>query len=186
MADDERSSRKRNTGRGAAGKRSTGGRGRTAEAERKEKVLHTRISENLADDIFRVAEDLRVPVSNLVRNVLEDVFSVVESVTDNVGDLLEDVFTRAERAREKVQAQSDKSKPHPHPSGETAAAPRPPAASDLRDKFPDVVGWQPLILNQAQRCAECGQKMEEGGKAVVGLTAAGLSRTYLCPACLPG
>jgi hypothetical protein len=38
---------------------------------RKERVLHTRISEPLAEDIRRMAEDLRVPVSNLVRNGLQ-------------------------------------------------------------------------------------------------------------------
>lgn len=185
MADDDRTSRKGRAGRGTARKRPAAGRGRGAEAERKEKVLHTRISENLADDIFRVAEDLRVPVSNLVRNVLEDVFSVVESVTDNVGDLLEDVFSRAERAREKIHAQADKARPDAEASAGTTPAP-PPAQPDLRGKFPDVVGWQPLILNQVQRCAECGHRMEEGDRAVVGLTGAGLSQTYLCPACLPG
>ena len=42
----------------------------------------------LASDIRQMAEDLRVPVSNLVRNVLEEAFSVVESVSDDVGDLL--------------------------------------------------------------------------------------------------
>ena len=57
--------------------------------ERKQRVLHTRISQQLAEDIGRLAEDLRVPVSNLVRNVLEEVFSVVETVTDNVGELIE-------------------------------------------------------------------------------------------------
>ena len=44
---------------------------------RKERVLHTRISEDLADDIREIAEELRVPVSNIVRNVLEEAFSVV-------------------------------------------------------------------------------------------------------------
>ena len=48
---------------------------------RKERILHTRISEDLAEDLRRVAEDLRVPVLNLVRNVLEEAFSVVETVT---------------------------------------------------------------------------------------------------------
>ena len=67
--------------------------------ERKERVLHTRISQQLAEDIGRMAEDLRVPVSNLVRNVLEEVFSVVETVTDNVGELIEGVMDDASRAR---------------------------------------------------------------------------------------
>ena len=62
--------------------RSTGGRS----SRRKERVLHTRISEDLAEDLRKIAEDLRVPVSNVVRNVLEEAFSMVETVTENVGD----------------------------------------------------------------------------------------------------
>lgn len=66
---------------------------------RKERVLHTRVSDRLAEDIRRIAEDLRVPASNLVRNVLEEVFDVVESVSDDVGEILEDVLDEAEGAR---------------------------------------------------------------------------------------
>ena len=100
--------------------------------ERKERVLHTRISQQLAEDIGRMAEDLRVPVSNLVRNVLEEVFSVVETVTDNVGELIEGVMDEAGRARRR-------------------AAPAP------RQDPPDVLGWQPLILARAGSCARlCG------------------------------
>ena len=47
---------------------------------RKERVLHTRISEQLSDEIREAAEELRVPVSNLVRNVLEEAFGAVERV----------------------------------------------------------------------------------------------------------
>lgn len=70
---------------------------------RKERVLHTRVSERLAEDIRRVADDLRVPVSNLVRNVLEDAFDVVETVTGDVGSLLEDVLDEAEGASRRLQ-----------------------------------------------------------------------------------
>ncbi|HYB12281.1 MAG TPA: hypothetical protein VEG67_02350 [Myxococcota bacterium] len=73
------------------------------ERGRKERVLHTRVSEQLAEDIRRVAEDLRVPVSNLVRNVLEETFSVVESVTDNLGTWLEDVATEVGEARGSIR-----------------------------------------------------------------------------------
>ena len=52
--------------------------------ERKERVLHTRISEQLAEDIRAIADDLRVPVSNLVRNVLEEAFDAVERVSGDV------------------------------------------------------------------------------------------------------
>ena len=69
---------------------------------RKARVLHTRISDSLAEDIRRIADDLRVPTSNLVRNVLEEVFDVVESVSDDVGGLFEEVLDEAEAARQRI------------------------------------------------------------------------------------
>lgn len=69
---------------------------------RKERVLHTRVSDTLAEDIRRIADDLRVPASNLVRNVLEEVFDVVESVSDDVSDLFGDVLQEADAARERL------------------------------------------------------------------------------------
>ncbi len=69
---------------------------------RKERVLHTRVSDTLAEDIRRIADDLRVPASNLVRNVLEEVFDVVESVSDDMTDLFGDVLQEADAARERL------------------------------------------------------------------------------------
>ena len=74
-------------------------RDRDARRRRKERVLHTRISEQLSEDIRRAADDLRVPVSNLVRNVLEEAFGAVERVSDEVGAFLEEVLSDAEGAR---------------------------------------------------------------------------------------
>ena len=70
--------------------------------ERKERILHTRITEQLSEDIRVIAEDLRVPVSNLVRNVLEEAFSAAERVTDDVGDILDEVMSEAEKATRKL------------------------------------------------------------------------------------
>lgn len=84
--------------RNRGGHRSRHGRRRA----RKARVLHTRISDSLAEDIRRIADDLRVPTSNLVRNVLEEVFDVVESVSDDVGGLFEEVLDEAEAARQRI------------------------------------------------------------------------------------
>jgi hypothetical protein len=142
--------------------------------DRKERVLHTRISDDLADDIRRVAEDLRVPVSNLVRNVLEEAFSVVETVTDNVGGLIEDVVEEAERARERMRQRRSRSG---QPEAEAA---EPPASAETP---PDVLGWQPLILNRSQRCSDCERSLEGGERAYVGVWETGLSPHFLCPDC---
>jgi hypothetical protein len=156
--------------------------------ERKERVLHTRISQQLAEDIGRMAEDLRVPVSNLVRNVLEEVFSVVEKVTENVGDLVEDVMDEAERARERARASrfhGRRSRRHRHANrdaddaaGELRRAEPPP------DDPPDVLGWQPLILARAAACSDCGASLARGARAYLGLAAAGPSAFTLCADCL--
>jgi hypothetical protein len=127
--------------------------------ERKERVLHTRISQQLAEDIGRIADDLRVPVSNLVRNVLEEVFSVVETVSDNVGELIEGVMDEAERVRRRRTAE-----PRPDP--------------------PEVLGWQPLILAREATCMGCDRRLARGERAYLGVTASGASSHSLCSDCL--
>jgi hypothetical protein len=144
--------------------------------ERKERVLHTRISDDLAEDIRRAAEDLRVPVSNLVRNVLEEAFSVVETVSDNVGDLIEDVVEEAERARSRMRQRRKRSEHREPPETQAAAAPE-------RAEFAEVLGWQPLILNRHQLCADCEEPLERGERAYLGVFAAAPSPHFLCPDC---
>src|SRR2546427_8147322 len=50
------------------------------EKEKKEKVIHTRISESLDEEIRRRAGRLGLSVSNLVRNVLLNTFGLVEDI----------------------------------------------------------------------------------------------------------
>ena len=73
------------------------------ERRRKERILHTRISEGLEDDLRQAAEELRVPVSNLVRNVLEEAVTVVEAVSEEFGGLIEDVVDGAEEVAERLK-----------------------------------------------------------------------------------
>ena len=174
---------------------------------RKERVLHTRISEQLSDDIRRLAEDLRVPTSNLVRNVLEEVFTMVESVTEDVGELFDDVLDEAEGTRDRIRRRAQRTRSRRRrdhtdrdfdtsverelrgdeareaEDGETPAAADPEVEHRPKREFPDVIGWQPLVLNQAQECANCGVDLGRGTRAFVGLGASGLTRTTLCRAC---
>lgn len=168
---------------------------------RKERVLHTRVSEQLSDDIRRLAEDLRVPTSNLVRNVLEEVFTVVENVTDDVGELFEDVFEEAEATRDRIRRRHRGTTRRRHRGGrngswsdvaeaeisrDEASEKHEPAAEKRRERpeFPDVIGWQPLVLNQSGECSDCTRSLRRGTRAFVGVTEKGLSRNTLCRDCL--
>ena len=170
--------------------------------ERKGRILHTRISDELAQDIRRVAEELRVPVSNLVRNVLDEAFSAVEYVSDNVGDLVEDIVDEAERAQRHFRRRHRhrrRGRRHPFHADTSVdvetAAPGEGDAEDAspdagaesgreRPEFPEVVGWQPMLLNREQTCADCGRTLRRGKRAFRGLTESGLSPTTLCRTCV--
>lgn len=156
--------------------------------------MHTRISEQLSDDIRRVADDLRVPVSNLVRNVLEEAFNVAETVTENMGDLIEEVIEDAERVGRRVQYMAKEWSEEAAAAAEEAETGFAPAADGdepepdedpgpPRPEFPDVIGWQPLALNRITECSDCNRPMQRNERAFVGLARSGLSDTFLCRAC---
>jgi hypothetical protein len=151
--------------------------------DRKERVLHTRISQQLAEDIGRMAEDLRVPVSNLVRNVLEEVFSVVETVSDNVGELIEGVMDEAGRARERARHARPQRRRQRAAEDEPATS-EPRRSEPPRDEPADLLGWQPLILARAGACNECDAPIARGARAYVGVTSAGPGALKLCADCL--
>ena len=162
---------------------------RCGHRRRKERILHTRISEDLAEDLRRVAEDLRVPVSNLVRNVLEEAFSVVETVTDNVGELIEEVMDEAEAVRERIRGRQRGRRRGERGWERRAAAPEPPAQpapAPLRGAADDVIGWQALVLARPQRCERCETLLGRGDPAFASVTANGVGEVWRCEDCLRG
>lgn len=132
-----------------------------------------------------MAEDLRVPVSNLVRNVLEEAFSVVEAVSENVGDLIDDVVDEAERTRDRIRHRR-RNAHHRERRRSRSDSERGDVkgAAVGREPFPQVVGWQPLILNQPKACADCEEPIERGERSFAGVTATGLGEVYLCRDCM--
>ena len=200
-------------------------------------MIHTRVSEQLSDDIRKFAEDLRVPASNLVRNVLEEVFTMVDSVSDDVGDLFDDILEEAEGVRERVRNQAESQQRRTHRRGrrghwgrsrrssrdsdeqsdsdveaefrrdeasETGGSRTPTdtasaSGSDSRDEsvnaeateskpraadlFPDILGWQPLVLNRDFACGRCERDLSAGESAFLGLGEKGLTQTALCGRC---
>ena len=157
---------------------------------RKERVLHTRISEELSEDIRRMAEELRVPVSNIVRNVLEEAFTVVESVTGNVGDLIEDVVDEATAAAERIRRRKRRRRTGGYRARSEWPDDRPldvepePEGPRVTEPADDVLGWQPMILARVQSCDTCGESLPKGASAYAGVTAKGIGGNYVCEGCI--
>jgi len=133
----------------------------SAETEKKERVIHTRVPESLEAELRQKAQDLGISVSNLVRNVLGHAFGLV-------GDMVADshAIARAARAARRADA-GEPAVPERNESGES-----------------DVLGWQPMVLGKNAVCARCNDLLPRGSDAAIGIPEAGGSRLVICLVCL--
>lgn len=134
---------------------------------KKERVLHTRVPAVLERELKRFADNLRIPVSNLVRTILEDALNVADAATENVESRLKKAAKQLEHERERLKARVK------------------------LDPFKDVFAFQDVTLAQDATCAKCERDLAAGTRAFLGLTddpASGKKkpRTFVCDACLPG
>jgi plasmid stability protein len=125
--------------------------------ERKEKVIHTRVSEGLDEEIRDRAARLGVSVSNLVRNVLQNAFGLVEDVVADAASI-----GRSARGEERDQTA---------PARGTTQAAR-------------VVGWQEAVLNVNALCEACNAILPRGTRAAIAVTEGAGPRPIRCLACL--
>ncbi len=56
----------------------------SAPRARKERVIHTRVPAPLEAELKRFAEELRIPVSNLIRTILEDALAAADQAGERV------------------------------------------------------------------------------------------------------
>lgn len=141
--------------------------GDDAEASgKKERVLHTRVPAVLERELKRFAENLRTPVSNLVRAILEDAVSAADAAGESVEG-------RLKRAAQQIEKEREKLKRRIQP-----------------DELSSVFAYQPLTLAQPASCAKCAREMARGERAHLGLTESPprspAERIFVCDGCLPG
>jgi hypothetical protein len=137
--------------------------------EKKEKVIHTRISETLEQELKARASGLGVSVSNLVRNVLLTTFGRMEGMAREGADFARSITARYEPATaESVEIEM-----------ETGMAM--PAAPPDRG----VIGWQTLVLELNAVCSRCNAILPRGNEAAIAVIASpDEPRPLICPACL--
>jgi hypothetical protein len=70
---------------------------------KKERVIHTRVPALLEEELKRFAEDLRVPVSNLIRTILEDALAAADQAGERVERELRAGVARLSHGRETLR-----------------------------------------------------------------------------------
>ncbi len=149
------------------------GEGDDAKDARKERVLHTRVPAVLERELKRFAENLRIPVSNLVRTILEDALQVADAATESVEERLKRAAKHLEKEREKLKKRME------------------------HDPLEGIEAFQEVTLAVTTTCAKCERELVRGTRAHLGILGIGeehsprlqvdrrRQRRFVCHECLP-
>jgi hypothetical protein len=121
---------------------------------RKERVLHTRVPAVLESELKRLATSWRMPVSNVVRALLEDALDAVDSVGTRAEGELHVVAELLRNQRQSLRQRATSEVPPP-----------PPPAAGARPPLEGAVGFTPMVLAHAAQCAVTGRAMSAGSQA---------------------
>lgn len=161
-------------------------------APKKERVLHTRVPAVLEEELKRLATALRMPVSNLVRAVLEDAVDAVEVVGERAEGELKGIVSRIHQQRETLRgavqtSARDRVEPAPAPApSEPAPAPvkeAEPVCPDAAPELEGILGVQRLALIADQKCTVCGRALPRGSEACRGVRDEPGPKVLLGPRC---
>lgn len=131
-------------------------------ADRKERVLHTRVPAVLEAELKAAARALRVPVSNLVRTILEDAVAIADRASSQVEQRLEAAARSVESERARLRARLERT-----------------------DPLQDVLAYQPVIVAAANRCARCESPLEPGDGAALAIRQRPGPSAFVCEPCVP-
>jgi len=133
---------------------------------RKERVLHTRVPAVLEQELKRVANAWRVPVSNLVRALLEDALDTIDVVGAKAEGELREVAEMLASERNRIRRKSSER------LGRIAGAPgQAEKASPFeegavpRDPLEGAVGVTPITLVHDAVCGVTGEQLVAGSEA---------------------
>jgi hypothetical protein len=163
--------------------------------QRKDRLIQTRVPQNLESTLKDEARKRRLSVSHLIRNVLEDTFNLVDNVVVDFDRVVTDSVEMANTVRRDVQRLAATAR------GETAHREEvvarsgeveveemaPPGPLEPLDGGPlaSVYAFQELVLNRPAECARCEEVIGRGVRGYLGLTDdPELPRIWVCSDCL--
>jgi hypothetical protein len=128
---------------------------------RKERVLHTRVPAILEQELKRVANAWRVPVSNVVRALLEDALDTLDVVGAKAEDELRGVAEKLASERHRIRVKSSEQ------LGEASSPEESVPAQEARptDPLEGAVGATPITLVHDAVCGLTGESLPAGSEA---------------------
>ncbi|MET0286935.1 MAG: hypothetical protein ABW352_20805 [Polyangiales bacterium] len=170
---------------------------------RKDRLIQTRVPQDLESTLKDEARKRRLSVSHLIRNVLEDTFSLVDNVVSEVDRVVTDsvemvatVKRDAARLAATARGHTSHREPRRRPESDepidVEGVPAPSEPEPMPEPAPlaigplaDVYGFQELVLNRPASCANCGTQIQRGARAYLGMTdRPELPRVWVCQDCL--
>jgi hypothetical protein len=160
--------------------RSARGRNALPEAERKDRLIQTRVAEDLDQTLRQVARKQRVTVSQLIRNVLEDTFHLVDNIVAETANFTETVKRDARRIAASAQGRTRDEPAAPPP----VTYPTAPGFESPTLTIESVAAWQEVVLNRDVRCIRCGRRLVKGERGLFGIQEEpSAPKLWLCPPC---
>lgn len=144
--------------------------------EKKERVLHTRVPAVLESELKRLATNLKIPVSNLVRAILEDAIDAVDAVGQKAEGGLQGIAERLHEQRDALRARAAVGPATRAPESQADCPKSPP-------ELEGVIGFQALTLIAAASCTHCGKSLPKGSKACRGVREEPGPKLLLGPEC---
>jgi len=136
--------------------------GSSRSSEKKERVLHTRIPAVLEAELKSAAAALRIPVSNLVRTILEDAVDIADRAGGHVEDRLQRAARSMRDERERIRARVER-----------------------LDPLADVVAYQKVQMAVDGHCAKCGTELHAGEDGLLAIASKPGPAVFVCRGCQP-
>lgn len=171
--------------------------------QRKDRLIQTRVPQNLESTLKDEARKRRLSVSHLIRNVLEDTFNLVDNVVTEVDRVVADSVGMAQTLKRDAQrlaatargqtahrAEPSEAEPEAGLGDPESVGPEPvsgepgPGRSPSAAALSDVYGFQELVLNRPAECASCGLAIPRGARAFLGMTDGSGPRLWVCQECV--
>ncbi len=145
--------------------------------DKKQKVIHTRVSEPLDRALREKAEVLGVSVSTMVRNLLTNTVDLVE-------EIVVDSARVADSARGAVRpGPASAAWPPLHPQEPVGQAAPQPVAPTGPTPAPTIMGWHTFRLARNALCSQCNDILPKGTRAAVSVLDGPGPRVIICRKC---